>query len=487
MIHRRLDLAYTLQIWILPRASAVIGLAGDIENQVGLDASHREICRFDPSILTDKDNYEKVQGNLEEFYKGALEKQGEIFPNPPAEEREISQPPLQSNDINQYWTVRRTVNSLFTGREKNLNIIKDALQPNKENSIFREQKRFVITGQGGHGKSEICLKIANAMRQDSELNATSDFIAIAKTIGFSAESVDEVRQLLANRIESWLLILDNADESKIDYARYIPSGARGSIIMTSRVPESQQYNTVGWEALTGLSDEESIELLLKAARIPPESWPTHKTDAKTVIETLGSHTLALIQAGAYIANRCCFLKDYPSEYRQQQKRLLQYAPKQARSRYGNVYATFEVFPRGLESSTEDVASDALRLLDLLSILHHQDVPLQVFQDAWVNSRHVDEDTDKKSSNSLRILTKSHASWLPDFIQTQEDRCDTFRLKDTIDLLTSLALTTADHRFVSMHCLHMLGLRSDNIPISKLRHGAVRDPYSLSHFMEARRG
>ena len=88
MIHRRLDLAYTLQIWILPRASAVIGLAGDIENQVGLDASHREICRFDPSILTDKDNYEKVQGNLEEFYKGALEKQGEIFPNPPAEERE---------------------------------------------------------------------------------------------------------------------------------------------------------------------------------------------------------------------------------------------------------------------------------------------------------------------------------------------------------------------------------------------------------------
>ncbi len=77
-----------MQVRIVPRASAVIGLPGDMENQVGIDASHSEICRFDPSILEDMDNYEKVQGNFRELYEGALEKLGEILPTAPEGELE---------------------------------------------------------------------------------------------------------------------------------------------------------------------------------------------------------------------------------------------------------------------------------------------------------------------------------------------------------------------------------------------------------------
>lgn len=51
-----------------------------MENQVGLDAGHSGICRFDPSIQTDMDNYEKVQGNFRELYEGALNMQGKIMP-----------------------------------------------------------------------------------------------------------------------------------------------------------------------------------------------------------------------------------------------------------------------------------------------------------------------------------------------------------------------------------------------------------------------
>ena len=61
----------------------MIGLPGDMENQVGLDASHSEMCRYDPSILADMDNYDLVKGNLRELYEGALEKQGELLPNAP--------------------------------------------------------------------------------------------------------------------------------------------------------------------------------------------------------------------------------------------------------------------------------------------------------------------------------------------------------------------------------------------------------------------
>lgn len=79
----QIDRTETLQVRIVRRSSAVIGLPGDIENQVGIDASHSEICRFDPSIMMDMDNYEKVQGNFQELYEGALGRQGKILPNAP--------------------------------------------------------------------------------------------------------------------------------------------------------------------------------------------------------------------------------------------------------------------------------------------------------------------------------------------------------------------------------------------------------------------
>ena len=83
----------------MPRASAVLGLSGDIENQVGIDASHSEICRFDPSIMMDMDNYEKVQGNFQELYEGALKRQGEILPNSPEGELETRLAALRGAQI----------------------------------------------------------------------------------------------------------------------------------------------------------------------------------------------------------------------------------------------------------------------------------------------------------------------------------------------------------------------------------------------------
>jgi len=58
--------------------------------------------------------------------------------------------------------VPRTVNDLFTGRGELLPRIQEAIQYSTSSS--NKQKRFVITGLGGQGKSEICLQVANQMR-----------------------------------------------------------------------------------------------------------------------------------------------------------------------------------------------------------------------------------------------------------------------------------------------------------------------------------
>jgi putative protein kinase ArgK-like GTPase of G3E family len=59
------------------------------------------------------------------------------------------------------WVVPRSVSTLFTGRTEVLSKIKNALRKESE-----QQRRFVITGLGGQGKSEICLKIVDQLRTE---------------------------------------------------------------------------------------------------------------------------------------------------------------------------------------------------------------------------------------------------------------------------------------------------------------------------------
>jgi Mrp family chromosome partitioning ATPase len=66
---------------------------------------------------------------------------------------------------NMHWAVTRSVNSLFTGRTDELNQIENAIRRSLADTNVKLQKRYVITGMGGQGKSELCLNIANSMRQ----------------------------------------------------------------------------------------------------------------------------------------------------------------------------------------------------------------------------------------------------------------------------------------------------------------------------------
>lgn len=66
---------------------------------------------------------------------------------------------------NKHWIVPRGVNKLFTGRSEIIDRIKGALQDDSSQHA-KKQKVFVITGLGGMGKTEICLQIANILREE---------------------------------------------------------------------------------------------------------------------------------------------------------------------------------------------------------------------------------------------------------------------------------------------------------------------------------
>ena len=57
--------------------------------------------------------------------------------------------------------VSRLVNSVFTGREKEIKNLHQSLSPSRStDSQARKPKTYVIEGLGGAGKSEVALKFA---------------------------------------------------------------------------------------------------------------------------------------------------------------------------------------------------------------------------------------------------------------------------------------------------------------------------------------
>lgn len=363
-----------------------------------------------------------------------------------------------------FWNIPRSSSGLFTGRKDVLQKVKQALRTNKST----QQKRYVITGMGGIGKSEICLRLIEEMQPDfagiawidasHPETANQSFIALATKLGFAVGSFEEAKSELANFDQKCLLILDNADDPQFDYQVYLPFGLNWTVIITSRVQGCSRHQTVGSLKLDTLGAEDSVELLLKAAEFDPQDWPSYEKSAREVVECLGSHTLALIQAGAYVASGSCDLADYLTEYKKRRKRLLEFRPEQGSSRYGDVYATFEVSASALASSHSSAGTDALRVLDTLSMLHHSGFPTVIFEKAWEGAREVNRrlhegEDDPYIDGILRV----HTDQVFEIFPAEAEEWDPARLESALRLLSSFSLVTQAKvkngvKVVSMHPL-----------------------------------
>jgi hypothetical protein len=66
---------------------------------------------------------------------------------------------------NVHWLVYQTANSLFTGRSELVDRIQHAFRL-RGSTGTAVQTRLVITGMGGQGKSEVCVQVANLMREE---------------------------------------------------------------------------------------------------------------------------------------------------------------------------------------------------------------------------------------------------------------------------------------------------------------------------------
>ena len=280
----------------------------------------------------------------------------------------------------------------------------------------------------------------------TEALAAADFFRIAESLQISAQTWRDVCRGLSTLQNPRLLVLDNADDRKVDYHRYFPSGIRGMTLVTSRNPELRQRATSRYLPLDELSDTAAQTLLLAAAGPLVEQHSKLKDDATKVARLLASHPLAIIQAGAYISRGHCTVAQYPQVYERQRQQLLRYRPSHAQSRYGDVYTTFEASADILQSSKDKAAVDALQLLPILATLSSTRLPLSLFGEAWQGAQHILGRSNvgrAVEGAALRGLTLWHVSKLPELLQVDAPEWDPFRLLEAMYLLKAFSLVTIE--------------------------------------------
>ena len=277
--------------------------------------------------------------------------------------------------------------------------------------------------------------------------------------------MDDFKRWLTNLAEDWLLIVDNADEPSLDVLQYLPTGCRGTVVITTRNPNCKIHATVGARDIGAMDREEAISLLLKASG-EQQTDSSLRIRALPVVETLWSLPLAIIQAGAVIRQKLYTFEDYRNAYNTRRKELLSFQPVQAGSDYKlTVYTTWEVSKESIRAiangrnATQEAsqsATNALELLTFFGFCHFDDIWEEFFKVAW---------------ESLPELS-AWPWWRSNILQTlRADRppeWDPFPFRQAISLLSSYSLIQWSDLRVSLHPLVHSWIRDSLVEKVQLR-------------------
>ncbi|KAF2757313.1 hypothetical protein EJ05DRAFT_528924 [Pseudovirgaria hyperparasitica] len=309
----------------------------------------------------------------------------------------IQSPP--STFVNQHFRVPQPVSSIFTGRKDRL----DELSRTFIGSTVytAQQKRFVIYGMGGSGKTQFCSKFAEQNRDRFWgvfcINARSEELikqsySLIATIAGVEPNEKAAIYWLVNIQFPWLLIIDNADDPSMTLENHFPPGNRGHILVTTRNPRFKVHGNVGSRSFDfgGLAIDEAKELLLRAAE-QPEPWDVDTFSlASNISKTLGHLALAIRGAGAAISSGICTLRDYLILHRNywQFKRRPTKSMNTARNYevFWEVYTTLDICYRHIESKQTEAARDAIELLHTFAFLHGDSIRFDILKRAMNNSK-----------------------------------------------------------------------------------------------------
>lgn len=268
------------------------------------------------------------------------------------------------------------------------------------------------------------------------------------------------RHYLAQSIQPWLLIIDNADDPAMDLRSQFPQNDWAHIIITTRNPDFRNEGILGAFESSGLTEIEALQLLLVKVDIP-RPWNASTVQAGNAItKTLGYLALALIHAGNCIYRRICEIGDYLDLHATSRDQLRSRASDGVYDgeidTVGRVYSTFDVSLRYLQKYHPLSSRDIDAVLRKASFYHFDQIPVEIFTRA-VQIRHRDQEENKTDTWSARlaraVVTRLEPpKVLPDFLKGDSRRLDHYRVTQAASALHSFSLVTFDGRQLSLHPL-----------------------------------
>ncbi|KAJ6450510.1 hypothetical protein C8R45DRAFT_1083926 [Mycena sanguinolenta] len=266
----------------------------------------------------------------------------------------------------------------------------------------RKQKRYVLYGLGGAGKTQIALKFIEEWTNFTDplfVDASStDTIEtglknIAVTRGTGNSSQDALIWL-ARKNEQWLLLMDNADDPTINLNHWLPKCNHGNIIITTRNHSARIHGA--HSEVSNMEELDAVTLLLKSAQC--ESSVTNKLLAAKIVKALWYFPLAIVQAGAFISESEA-LGTYLDLFLKNQTELLKKKSTQTYDNYSwAVYTTWEM-------SFKRLSNQAAMFLQLCSFLHQDDISEDIFARA---ANYI-----MKSHNQTQNESSSHKKMKPE--------------------------------------------------------------------------
>ena len=311
-----------------------------------------------------------------------------LFPLPPIDTKKSVEKPFQKPDTpapqppSTVLNIPYRRNPFFTGREDVLQQLHEYFTQAKTAALTQPS---AITGLGGIGKTQVAVEYAYRYKDEYHdifwVNATSretlieGFVTIARLLALSAKDehdqtiiVAAVQQWLTKHSD-WLLIMDNADDSRLA-TEFFPTGETGHILFTTR---EQAWGAVARNFTVEKMDEtEGVLFLLRRANILTspdaplsEASSAQQTTAAAIVKAMDGLPLALDQAGAYIEETPSTLDAYLKAYQHRQTELLHERGKDQQYQHEAVATTWSLNFEQVEQ-LNPIAADLLRFLAFLA-------------------------------------------------------------------------------------------------------------------------
>jgi tetratricopeptide (TPR) repeat protein len=276
----------------------------------------------------------------------------------------------------------------------------------------------------------------------------------AKAAGISVSSKSALIWIASLQSE-WLLVFDNADGAPEVVEKFVPSGSKGNILITSRNRSLGRVTSYdNCLEIDQMAEEDAILLLLKASYLTEQSENVQSI-AHQIVNELCYLPLAIDQAGACIEAGLCRIDSYLEHLSQHRNKLMNHPSFRGASQYNRtVYETWDLSFNEIESRANRkseghgraAAQAAILILETAAFLHYENIIEAAFRKAAL----------KFSKGHYSRLERKVKTCITQLLQVGEDQSwnDLF-FHEGIRVLMSFSLIKQYSALSGIYAIHPL--------------------------------